>query len=110
MLEPTAEDEILITLAKSARARTGAVEGAAVRDVEGRTYVGCPVTLPSLRLTALQVAVAFAVSSGVDDLTVGVVVTDAAHIDSASIAALRDVSTAALLLRVDMSGVLLERE
>ena len=58
------EDAKLITLARSARARTGAAEGAAVRDDTGRTYLAATVELPSLRLTALQAAVAAAVSSG----------------------------------------------
>ena len=34
-----AEDAKLVTLARSARARLGAAEGAAVRDEMGRTYV-----------------------------------------------------------------------
>jgi len=37
----SAEDNKLVTLARSARARVGAVEGAAVRDQDGRTYA-CP--------------------------------------------------------------------
>jgi hypothetical protein len=32
--------------------------GAAVRDVDGRTYAAAPVDLSTLRLTALQTAVA----------------------------------------------------
>ena len=59
-----AEDAKLVTLARSARARIGAAEGAAVRDTDGRTYAAATVALPSLTLTALQVAVAAAVSSG----------------------------------------------
>ena len=58
------EDAKIVTLARSARARTGAAEGAAVRDTDGRTYVAASVALPSLSLTALQAAVAAAVSSG----------------------------------------------
>ena len=57
-----------MTLARSARARTGAAEGAAVRDDIGRTYAAATVDLPSLQLTALQAAVAAAVSSGADRL------------------------------------------
>ena len=60
----TAEDEKLITLARSARARHGAAEGAAVRDDIGRTYVAATVALPSLSLSAVQAVVAAAVSSG----------------------------------------------
>ena len=46
------EDAKLVTLARSARGRTGAPEGAAVRDTDGRTYVAATVDLPSLRLSA----------------------------------------------------------
>lgn len=69
------EDEKLVTLAKSARARTGGIEGAAVRDDIGRTYVAGPVTLPALSLSALEAAVAAAASSGVTSLEAAVVVT-----------------------------------
>jgi hypothetical protein len=58
------EDLKIITLAKSARARTGATQGASVRDTDGRTYAATNVNLPSLRLSAVDVAVAMAVSSG----------------------------------------------
>jgi hypothetical protein len=58
------EDVKIITLAKSARARTGAAQGASVRDTDGRTYAATNVNLPSLRLSAVDVAVAMAVSSG----------------------------------------------
>ena len=58
------EDRKIITLARAARARTQATEGAAVRDTDGRTYAATSVALPTLRLSAVQVAVALAVSSG----------------------------------------------
>lgn len=75
------EDEKLVTLARSARARTGGPEGAAVRDEIGRTYVAATVALPALSLTALQVAIATAVSSGATALEAAVVVTSAADVD-----------------------------
>jgi hypothetical protein len=75
------EDEKLVTLAKSARARTGGTEGAAVRDDIGRTYVAGPVTLPALSLTALQAVVAAAASSGVKTLEAAVVVTADGDVD-----------------------------
>jgi len=62
------EDRKIITLARAARARTNAAEGASVRDTDGRTYAATSVTLPSLRLSAVQVAVAMAVSSGAPGL------------------------------------------
>ena len=73
MSELDAEDAKLVTLARSARARTGAAQGAAVRDGDGRTYVAATVALPSLTLSALQVAVAMAVSSGAPGLEAAVV-------------------------------------
>jgi len=69
------EDDKLVTLARSARARAGSSEGAAVRDEIGRTYVAATVTLPALSLTALQAAVASAASSGATALEAAVVVT-----------------------------------
>jgi hypothetical protein len=69
------EDQKLVTLARSVRARNAAPEGAAVRDEMGRTYVAGPVALPSLNLSALQTAVAMAVASGASSLEAAVVVT-----------------------------------
>jgi hypothetical protein len=64
-LTPTnPEDAKIITLARSALARTGAAEGACVRDTDGRTYAAASVQLPHLTLSAVAVAVAMAVSSG----------------------------------------------
>jgi hypothetical protein len=58
------EDLKLVTLARATMARTGAPEGAAVRDLDGRTYAAAAVSLSSLRLSALEVCVAMAISSG----------------------------------------------
>ncbi|HJP73465.1 MAG TPA: cytidine deaminase [Pseudonocardiaceae bacterium] len=90
-----AEDAKIVTLARSARARTGAAEGAAVRDTDGRTYAACTVSLPSLRLTALQAAIAAAVSSGAEGLEAAAVVTDAGTADPDSVAAVRDLGASA---------------
>ena len=57
------EDAKIVTLARSARARTRAAEGAAVRDLDGRTYAGATVALASLQVSAVGVAVAMAASS-----------------------------------------------
>lgn len=84
-----AEDAKLVTLARSARARVGATEGAAVRDGDGRTYAAASVALPSLSLSALQVAVAMAVSSGAPGFEAAVVVTPG-DVDDAGVAAVRD--------------------
>ncbi len=91
MTELDAEDQKLVTLARSARARTGAEQGAAVRDGDGRTYVAATVALPSLRLSALQVAVAMAVSSGAPGLEAAVVL-GADAVDADGEAAARDVA------------------
>jgi cytidine deaminase len=85
-----AEDEKLVTLARSARIRAGAAEGAAVRDDIGRTYVAATVALPELSLTALQAAVAAAASSGATLLEAVVVVTSAADVDRGVLAGLGD--------------------
>src|SRR5204862_3684268 len=71
------EDRKIVTLARSARARNGVPEGAAVRDDTGRTYVAGTVELASLRLSALQTAVAMAVASGAKSLEAAAVVTEA---------------------------------
>ncbi|AWI28735.1 cytidine deaminase [Streptomyces tirandamycinicus] len=84
------EDRKIITLARSARARNGVPEGAAVRDETGRTYVAGTVALESLRLTALQTAVAMAVASGAKSLEAAAVVTDADTVADADRAAVRD--------------------
>jgi cytidine deaminase len=100
-----AEDQKLVTLARSARARTGAAQGAAVRDGDGRTYVAASVELPSLRLSALQVAVAMAVSSGAPGLEAAVVLgADAADPDGE--AAARDVAPDVTLLRAGPDGTI----
>jgi hypothetical protein len=62
------EDLKLITLARAALGRTAAPQGACVRDAEGRAYAGATVHLEHLRLSAVAVAVAMAVSSGADGL------------------------------------------
>ena len=68
------EDAKLVTLARASRARTAAAQGAAVRDQDGRTYAAAAVTLPTLQIGALDLAVAMAVSSGARSLEAGAVV------------------------------------
>ncbi|GAA2743552.1 MULTISPECIES: cytidine deaminase [Kitasatospora] len=88
------EDKKIITLARSARARNGVAEGAAVRDETGRTYVAGTVALESLRLSALQTAVAMAVASGARSLEAAAVVSDAETPADADLAAVRDLGGA----------------
>jgi trehalose-6-phosphatase len=99
------EDAKLVTLARSARARAGATQGAAVRDGDGRTYVATSVALPSLALSALQVAVAMAVSSGAPGLEAAVVIGDDPA-DETGLAAVRDLSPAAPVYAADPAGVI----
>lgn len=103
MSELDAEDAKLLTLARSARARSAAERGAAVRDTDGRTYVAADVALPSLRLSALQLAVAMAVSSGALGLEAAVVL-GGEGVDEEGLAALRDVAPAAVVHRADATG------
>jgi len=72
-MELSPEDRKLVTLARATRARTGADQGAAVRDQDGRTYAAATVALPSLRLSALQGCVVMATASGATGLEAAVV-------------------------------------
>ncbi|OLB80727.1 MAG: cytidine deaminase [Actinobacteria bacterium 13_2_20CM_2_71_6] len=107
MPELSPEDQKLVTLARAARARTGAVEGAAVRDGDGRTYAGASVTLPSLTLTALQYAVASAAAAGATVLAAAAVVTEGSTVDSAGHAAVRDLGADAPVHLAAPDGTLL---
>lgn len=102
------EDTKIMTLARSAMARTGTAEGAAVRDTDGRTYIGCTVALPSLALSALQAAVAAAVASGAPDLEAAAVVTSAGSVDETSLAAVRELAPSAKVLLADVQGELVD--
>ena len=73
-LEP--EDNKLVVLARASRARTGAAEGAALRDLDGRTYAAATVDLPSLQVSAVGVVVAMAVASGAKGAEAVVVLTE----------------------------------
>jgi hypothetical protein len=86
------EDAKLVTLSRAARGRTAAPEGAAVRDSDGRTYAAASVDLPSLALSALQVAVAQAASAGATALEAAAVVTEASDVDDPGLAAVRDLA------------------
>jgi hypothetical protein len=88
------EDAKLVTLARSTRARTRAVEGACVRDQDGRTYAAATVALPTLSLTAVQVAVAMAVCSGARSLEAVLVLGDEATVREIDLSVVRDLSGA----------------
>lgn len=84
------ENAKILTLAKAQRARNGAPEGAAVRDDTGRTYVATTVDLPSLKLSALQTAIAMAVVSGAKQLEAAVVVSEESEFRAEDLAAVAD--------------------
>jgi hypothetical protein len=109
MSDLSAEDRKLVTLARATRARTGAAEGAAVRDSDGRTYAAATVSLPSLQVSALGVCVAMAVASGSRGLEAAVVLTDADIVFPDDLAAIRDFAGAGVVVhRGDVKGVIAE--
>ncbi|MBM9477146.1 cytidine deaminase [Nakamurella flavida] len=103
-----AEDTKLVVLARGARGRAAAAEGAAVRDEDGRTYAAATVTLPSLQLTALQAAAAAALASGARRVEAAVIVGGAQSADPASRAVAADLSAPVLIL-ADAQGTPLSR-
>jgi hypothetical protein len=105
--QPGPEDFKIITLARSARARVMAAEGAAVRDETGRTYAAAAVALPSLRLSALHLAVAMAVSSGAGNLEAAALVSDGDGPDPADLAAVRDMGPNAVVFHAAPDGTLI---
>lgn len=119
MSAPGPEDVKLLTLARAAQARMNAPTAAAVRDLDGRTYSATAVALPSLALSALQVAVAMALSSGAAGLEAAVVIgagdgavagdnADASDtVDRAGLAAVADVTSAAPVYTGHDDGTLL---
>jgi hypothetical protein len=102
------EDAKLVVLARATRVRAGSAEGAAVRDLDGRTYAAATLTLPTLRVSAVAGCLAMAASSGAKGLEAVVVLGDAAVAD-ADLAAVRDFAGAGVpVLRADLSGAILE--
>ncbi|HEY0904281.1 MAG TPA: cytidine deaminase [Marmoricola sp.] len=88
-MELDAEDNKLIVLARATRTRAGAAEGAALRDLDGRTYAAATVDLPSLQVPALGVCIAMAVASGARGAEAAVVLNEGAFVE-AQLDALRE--------------------
>ena len=84
-----------------------ASEGAAVRDETGRTYTAAAVALPSLRLSALRLAVAMAVSSGAQKLEAAALVSDA-DLDPGDLAVVRDLGPDATVFHAAPDGTVRE--
>jgi hypothetical protein len=104
------EDAKLATLARASRARAQTREGAAVRDIDGRTYAAVSVDLPSLSITAVQAAIAMAVSSGVRGLEAAVVVTDALAVAETDADVVRDLAGPGVpIYRADANGAVLDQ-
>ena len=97
------EDAKLVTLARGARGRIGAQEGAAVRDDMGRTYSGATISSPSLQLTALQLAVAQAIAAGAGGAECAVIVGTGDTPDLACLAGLGGAGIPVLLCSSDGS-------
>ena len=84
------EDKKLVTLARATRARIGAVEGAAARDTDGRTYAAATVDLPSLQISAVQACIAMAVAAGATGIDAIVVLGETGELATLDRAPLRD--------------------
>ena len=109
MPESAAADDLpaemakLVTLARGARARASAREGAAVIDDMGRSYAAGSVDLAHLKLSAVRAAVAAAVSSGSRALDAAVVLSESPELAADDRAVLDEVG-ATRVLTLDLAG------
>lgn len=110
MPELDPEDAKIVTLARGARLRahaphTGVAEGAAVRDIDGRTYAGATIENgdPALTTSALRAAVAAAASSGARSFEAAAVV-GGALVSEADLAVLREFGVGVPLLLAAEDG------
>ena len=105
-MNPTdAEEAKLVILARGARSRVAAHQGAALRDETGRTYSAASVELPSLQLSAVQLAVAVASSSGAQGLEAVVLCAGDEQFVDTDLAVIRDLAGSGVpVLIVDPGG------
>jgi hypothetical protein len=112
-----AEDAKLVTLARAARTRAyaphgrGPVEGAAVRDEDGRTYAAGTVEHGDVALatSALRGAVVAAASSGARRFEAAVVVTDGEGVGADDLRLLGEFGSGVPVLVADVSGAVVAR-
>src|SRR5450755_1248981 len=99
------DDAKLVTLARAARVRNTAAEGAAVRDDTGRTYVATSVALSTLSLSALQAAVVIAVASGASVLEAAAIVGDETAVTADDLAVVADLGVGIRVVLAGLDGV-----
>jgi cytidine deaminase len=102
MIELSSDDAKLVVLARSIMVRTGSDTGAAVRDLDGRTFSATKVDTVTMRLTALQAAVATALANGATGFEAAAVV-DGVR-DDAALPTIRELSQAAPVYIVNRDG------
>ena len=103
------DDRKLVTLARATRSRIDAAEGAALRDLDGRTYAAATVALPSLRVSAIGVAVSMAIASGSTGVEAVVVLTEAGAVDLGDLDVVRELAGAGVPVhRGDLRGGIAE--
>ena len=83
------EDKKLVLLARATRMRVGSAQGAAVRDLDGRTYAAATLVLPSLEVSAVAGVLAMAAAGGAKGLEAAVVLGEQELAD-ADLVALRE--------------------
>jgi hypothetical protein len=102
-----AEFDKLVALARGARGRIHAAQGAAVLDEMGRSYTGCTVSVGERSLSAVQLAVATAAASGSRGLDAVVLMGEQAVLDAADVEAIRGLAGAGVRIAiVDLDGTL----
>lgn len=108
MSEWSAEDDKLVTLARSARGRIGASTGAALRDTTGRTYASAEVNKMPLTLTAIELVAGQAIASGSTGVEAVVVVADDVLVTTKDVEIISAIAGSGVPIHVvDNSGTIL---